>query len=100
MLRETKSRSPISRNVRCVGSRRTAGHRDVGAFREGLAQLRDLVDECSKSGPVVQDVVDFPQEVPRGPMVGDGRVHLRQLQAYAYGDERESVRTGRPGPHG
>ena len=32
-------------------------------------------------------------------MVGDGRVHLGQLQAYAYGDVREGERAGRPGSH-
>ena len=32
-------------------------------------------------------------------MVGEGRVRLGQLQAYAHSDMREGERAGRPGPH-
>ena len=46
-----------------------------------------------------QDVVDLPQQVTCGRLVGDGGVHLGQLQAHAYGDIREGERAGRPGSH-
>ena len=47
-----------------------------------------------------QDLVDFRQEVARGRLIGQGRVHPAELQADADGDVGQDERADGAGPHG
>ena len=82
------------------GEGRPAGQRHLSCLGEGRAEFRYFVDQRSQSRPVAHDVVDLPQQVACGRLVGDGGVDLGQLQAYAYGKIGDGERAGRPGPHG
>ena len=77
MLRETNSRSPISRNVRWVcryGSSRSSaglsGDAPVAPADDSdvrsCAKARDLVVEDAERGPVEHDVVDLAEQVTSG----------------------------------
>ena len=72
MLRETNSRSPISRKFRCVCEvgeqaqlrgceRGTAAGSAPYARGDNVAELRHFFDEDAEIGAVEQDVVDLAQ---------------------------------------
>ena len=83
MLRDTNSRSPdlAEREVGLQvgeqpklrrGQGRPAGRCRLRARGEDRAEFRYFVDEGAESRPVEQDVVDLPQQVTCGRLVGDG----------------------------